>query len=88
MSTFFLLIYLITKRSASAEAMSSITAIGLLGKLFQILSMQPCHEICYDDTSAWTEEKSYTSAVSKRYIHSIQWLCFSTQLMLNALVEI
>ena len=44
-----------------AEAMSFIIAIGLLGKLFQILSLQPFHEIYmyYDDTSAWTEEKSY-----------------------------
>ena len=48
-----------------AEAMSSIIAIGLLGKLFQILSLQPFHEIYYDDTSVWTEEKSYTFAVSK-----------------------
>ena len=47
------------------EAMSSNTAIGLLGKLFQILSLQPFHEINDDDTSVWTEEKSYTLAVSK-----------------------
>ena len=45
--------------------MSSIIAIGLLGKLFQILSLQRFHEIYYDDTSVWTEEKSYTFAVSK-----------------------
>ena len=44
--------------------MPSIIAIGLLGKLFQILFLQPFHEIYYNDTSVWTEEKSYTFAVS------------------------
>ena len=43
--------------------MSSIIAVGLLGKLFQILSLQPLHEIYYDDTSVWTEEKSYTVCI-------------------------
>ena len=28
-----------------AEVMSSTIVIGLLGKLFQILSLQPCHEM-------------------------------------------
>ena len=51
--------------------MSSIIAIVLLGKLFQILSLQPFHEMYYDDTSVWTEEKSYTFAVSKNCLHSI-----------------
>ena len=51
--------------------MSSIIAIGLLGKLFQILSLQPFHEIYYDDTLVWTEQKSYTFAVCKSYLHSI-----------------
>ena len=50
---------------------SSIIAIRLLGKLVQILSLQPFHEVYYDDTSAWTEEKSYTFAVSKNFWHSI-----------------
>ena len=40
--------------------MSSIIAIGLLGRLFQILSLQLFHEIYYGDTSVWTEQKSYT----------------------------
>ena len=51
--------------------MSSIIAIVLLGKLFLILSLQPFHEIYYDDTSVWTEEKSYTFAVSKNCLHPI-----------------
>ena len=45
-----------------AEVMSSTIVIGLLGKLFQILSLQPFHEMyCmifeHDDTSVWTGEK-------------------------------
>ena len=61
-----------------AEAISSIIAIGLLGKLFQILSLQRFHEIYYDDTSVWTEEKSYTFAVSKTVcIPSCDLLFFS-----------
>ena len=38
--------------------MLSIIAIGLLGKLFQILSLQPFHEVYYDDNSVWTEPLS------------------------------
>ena len=68
--------------------MSSIIVIGLLGKLFQILSLQPFHEVYYDDTSVWTEEKSYTFAVSENCLHSMQWLCFSPQFVLNAVVQI
>ena len=37
--------------------MSSIIAIGLLGKLSQILSLRPFHEIYYD-TSVWSEVQS------------------------------
>ena len=47
---------------------------GLSGKLFQILSLQPFHEIYdleHDDTSVWTEEKSNTFAMSKLCLHSI-----------------
>lgn len=53
--------------------MSSIIKTGLLGKLFQILSLQPFHKIYlyYDYTSVWSEEKSYTFAVSKNFLHSI-----------------
>ena len=58
--------------------MSSIIAIGLLGKLFQILSLQPFHEIYYDDTSVWTEEKSYTFAVSKTVCILSSGLLFSS----------
>jgi len=46
-----------------AEVMSSTIAIGLLGKLFQIWSLQPFHEIYdleHDDTSVWTEKKRVT----------------------------
>ena len=43
----------------------ALRLLGLLGKLFQILSLQPFYEIYYDDTSVWTEERSYTFAVSK-----------------------
>ena len=39
--------------------MSSIIVIGMLGKLFQISSLQPFLKVYYDDTSVWTEEKSY-----------------------------
>ena len=38
--------------------MLSIIAIGLLGKLFQILSLQPFHEVYYDDNSVRTEPLS------------------------------
>ena len=58
--------------------MSSIIAIGLLGKLFQILSLQPFYEIYYDDTSVWTEEKSYTFAVSKTVCIPSSGLLFSS----------
>ena len=58
--------------------MSSIIAIGLLGKLFQILFLQPFHEIYYDDTSVWTEEKSYTFAVSKTVCIPSSGLLFSS----------
>ena len=51
--------------------MSSIIVIGLLGKLFQISSLQPFHKVYYDDTSVWIEEKSYTFAVSKNCLHSM-----------------
>ena len=44
-----------------------IIARFLLGNLFQILFLQPIHEIHYDDTSVWTEEKSNTFAVSKSW---------------------
>ena len=54
-----------------AEVMLSIIAIGLFGKLCQILSLQFFHEMYSDDTSVWTEEKSYTFAVCKNYLHSI-----------------
>ena len=53
-------------------------AIGLLGKLFQILSLQPFHEIYYDDTSVWTEEKCYTFAVSKTVFIPSSGLLFSS----------
>ena len=66
--------------------MLSIFAIGLLGILFQILSLQPFHEICYD-TSVWTEEKSYTLPVSKN-ITSSGFICFSPQFVPNALLQI
>ena len=54
-----------------AEGISSIIAIGLFEKLFQILSLQHFHEIYSDATSVWTEEKSYTFALSKDCLHSI-----------------
>ena len=40
-----------------AEAVSSIIAIGLLGKLFQILSLQSFHEMYCNDPPVWTEKK-------------------------------
>ena len=51
-----------------AEAMSYIIAIR---KNVSNIILQPLHEIYYDGTSVWTEEKSYTFAVSKNYLHSI-----------------
>ena len=58
--------------------MPSIIAIGLLGKLFQILSLQPFYEIYYDDTSVWIEERSYTFAVSKTVCIPSSGLLFSS----------
>ena len=52
------------------EAMSSIIAIGLLGKLFQILFLQPFHEI-YIMTLQCGLKKRVTPVVSKNYLHSI-----------------
>ena len=65
--------------------MSSIIAIR---KIISDIILQPFHELYYDGTSVWTEVKSYYFAVSKNYLHSIYWLCFSSQFVLNALIEI
>ena len=70
-----------------AKAMSSIIAIGLLGKLFQILSLQPFHEIYYDDTSVWTERKELLKVYLKLFAFHLV-VCFSPQFVLNALVQI
>ena len=59
--------------------MSSIIVIGLLGKLFQISSLQPFHKVYYDDTSVWTEEKKlYFCSIQKLFAFHVVALLFSS----------
>ena len=50
----------------------------IIRKIISNIILQPLHEIYYDGTSVWTEEKSYTFAVSILFaFHLVALLFFS-----------